>query len=85
MEKLEGGGQDVKGLVALAGELDPLEGAHCEDRPAQCAGGWRFSWIKENHKESLSLLRREIDLKCVTFHWQSGHLASSFDFTSSTA
>ena len=40
MEKLEGGGQDVKGLVALAGELDPLEGAHCEGGPAQVHGGF---------------------------------------------
>ena len=35
VEKLDGGEQDVKGLVALAGELDPPEGAHCEGRPTQ--------------------------------------------------
>ena len=35
VEKLDGGEQDVKGLVALAGELDPPEGAHCEGRPTK--------------------------------------------------
>ena len=35
VEKLDGGEQDVKGLVALAGELGPPEGAHCEGRPTQ--------------------------------------------------
>ena len=35
VEKLDGGEQDVKGLVALAGELGPPEGAHCEGRPTK--------------------------------------------------
>lgn len=83
VEKLDG---DLGGLVALAGELGPPEGAHCEGRPAQVHGDEenRFYWIKEDYKAILSFLR-ENDLKCVTFHLQSGHLASSLSFTRSTA